>query len=187
MHAQGIGTGRQRFPALPSVTLTYCLSSGTHNGLSSSLRAPGLIAKVDEKSPHYVFQIKDRAFLEAKHSATRNKGCNLKGRSEVLKQDKYYKHRVNMMCVIQNYKKQDIQRGEVVTSRCHGSINFWMTTNRKRHSKSEIRTVSNFIDLIQFHFICQMLAKFSGIGSERALSKFYRKRKKHCVALTYRV
>ena len=107
MHAQGMDTGRQRFPALPSVTLIYCRSSGTHNGLSSSLRVPGLIAKADEKSPHYVFQIKDCAFSEAKHSATRNKGCNLKGRSEVLKQDKYYKHRVYMMCVIQNYKKQD--------------------------------------------------------------------------------
>ena len=61
----------KRFPALPSVTLIYCRSSGTHNGLSSSLRVPGLIEKADEKSPHYVFQIKDRAFSEAKHSATR--------------------------------------------------------------------------------------------------------------------
>ena len=29
-----------------------------------------------------------------------------------------------------------------------------------------IRTVSYFIDLIQFHLICQMLAKFSGVASE---------------------
>ena len=108
MHARGMDTGRQRFPALPSVTPIYCRSSGTHHGLSSSLRVPRLIEKADETSPHYVFQIRDRAFSEAKHSATRNKGCNLKGRSEVLKQDKYYKHRVYMMCVIQNYKKQDI-------------------------------------------------------------------------------
>ena len=34
-----------------------------------------------------------------------------------------------------------------------------MTTNRKL-----IRTVSNFIDLIQFHLICQKLAKFSGLN-----------------------
>ena len=27
-------------------------------------------------------------------------------------------------------------------------------------------TVSNFIDLIQFHFICRMLAKYSGVKSE---------------------
>ena len=151
MHAQGMDTGRQRFPALPSVILIYCRSSGTHNGLSSSLRVPGLIEKADEKSPHYVFQTKDRAFSEAKHSATRNKGCNLKGRSEVLKQDKYYKHRLYVMCVIQNYKKQDIQRGEVVTSRCHGSINFWMTTNRKRHSKSEFALFQT--SSILFNFI----------------------------------
>ena len=34
-----------------------------------------------------------------------------------------------------------------------------MTTNKKL-----IRTVSNFIDLIQFHLICQKLAKFSGLN-----------------------
>ena len=36
---------------------------------------------------------------------------------------------------------------------------FWMTTNRKLYLKSEsIRTVSNFIDFIPFHLICQILA-----------------------------
>ena len=83
----------KRFPALPSVTLIYCRSSGTHNGLGSSLRVPGLIEKADEKSPHYVFQIKDRAFSEAKHSATQSLNLN---------RDKYYKHRLYMMCVVQN-------------------------------------------------------------------------------------
>ena len=35
----------------------------------------------------------------------------------------------------------------------------------KRHLKSGFRrTVSNFIDLIYFHLICQMLAKFSGLN-----------------------
>ena len=87
------GGGGGRFPARPSVTLIYCRSSGTHNGLSSSLRVPGLIEKADEKSPHYVFQIKDRAFSEAKHSTTRSLN---------LKRDKYYKHRLYMMCVVQN-------------------------------------------------------------------------------------
>ena len=38
--------------------------------------------------------------------------------------------------------------------------------------KKRIRTVSNFIDLIQFHLICQMLATFSGGESERTSSKF---------------
>ena len=45
-----------------------------------------------------------------------------------------------------------------------------------------ILTVSNFIDLIQFHLICQMLARFSGVKSERTVSKF-RKRKLGCAHL----
>ena len=32
--------------------------------------------------------------------------------------------------------------------------------------KSKSCTVPNFIDLIQFHFICRMLAKYSGVKSE---------------------
>ena len=77
----------QEFPRVPP---------RAHNGLKSS-------EKADKKSPHYVFLIKDRAFSEAKHSATRNMGRKFKGRSEILKRDKYYKHRLYMMCVIQNY------------------------------------------------------------------------------------
>ena len=46
-----------------------------------------------------------------------------------------------------------------------------MTTNRKYHLKSEF-AVSNLDDLIQFYSICQMLANFSGVKSERTLSKF---------------
>ena len=44
--------------------------------------------------------------------------------------------------------------------------------------KKWIRTVSNFDDLIQFDLICQMMAKFSGVKSERTVSKF-RKRKRN--------
>ena len=40
--------------------------------------------------------------------------------------------------------------------------------------KCGIRTASNFIDLIQFHLIWQMLAKFSKVESERTVSKFGR-------------
>ena len=36
----------------------------------------------------------------------------------------------------------------------------------KTSLKKLIRTASYFIDLIQFHLICQMLAKFSGVPSE---------------------
>ena len=45
--------------------------------------------------------------------------------------------------------------------------------------KSRIHTVSNYIDLIQFHLICKMLAKFSGVESEKTISKL-RKRKFLC-------
>ena len=45
-----------------------------------------------------------------------------------------------------------------------------------------ILTVSNLIDLIQFHLICQMLTRFSGVKSERTVSKF-RKRKLGCAHL----
>ena len=44
------------------------------------------------------------------------------------------------------------------------------------HCKKWIRTTSNFIDLISFHLICQMLAKFSGLNRKRPYGKF-RKRK----------
>ena len=49
-----------------------------------------------------------------------------------------------------------------------------------------ICTVSNFINLIHFHLICQMLMKFSGVESERIISKFP-KRKKNCVVFTYSI
>ena len=49
------------------------------------------------------------------------------------------------------------QRGEVVTSRCHGSkISGWQQT------ENSLRTVQNFINFIQFDSICQMFAKFLG-------------------------
>ena len=65
---------------------------------------------------------------------------------------------------------------EVVTSRCQ---NLWMTTSRQTSRK----TVSDFIDLVQFELICQMLAKFSGVKSERTVFTL-RKRKRNCVVST---
>ena len=64
----------------------------------------------------------------------------------------------------------------MVTSRCHGS-KFLDDNKPKTSLKKWIRAVSNFDGLIQFHLICQMLAKFSGIKSEKTVSKF-RKRKR---------
>ena len=37
----------------------------------------------------------------------------------------------------------------------------------KTSLKIWIRTVSNLVNLIQFHLICQILAKFSGVESEK--------------------
>ena len=42
----------------------------------------------------------------------------------------------------------------------------FLDDNKPRKSlKKYMRTVSNFIDLIQFHLICQMLAKFNVLGT----------------------
>ena len=59
--------------------------------------------------------------------------------------------------------------------------------NKARDSlKKYIRTVSNFIDLIQFRLISQMLAKFFGYFElERTISKFRKRKRKFCVVFTY--
>ena len=48
----------------------------------------------------------------------------------------------------------------------------------KTSLKRWIRTVSNFIDLIQFHLVCKTLAKSSGIESERTVSDFRKRQRK---------
>ena len=59
-----------------------------------------------------------------------------------------------------------------------------MTTNRKT---SLLKTVSDFINLVHFQFMCQMLAKLSGVKSERTLFKFRKREKKLCcVRLVYK-
>ena len=44
--------------------------------------------------------------------------------------------------------------------------------------KKWIRTVSNFINFIQFHLICQMLAKFPGWIPKDGIYKFPKKKRK---------
>ena len=76
-----------------------------------------------------------------------------------------------------------IQRAEVVTSRCHRSkISRWqqIKTSLKRWIK--IRDVSNFIDLIQFHSICQMLEKCSGLNPKGPYLSLEKERKFLCCA-----
>ena len=46
----------------------------------------------------------------------------------------------------------------------------WMTTNRKFNLKAN-SLCFNLIDLTQFHLICQMLAKSSGVESEKTVCK----------------
>ena len=55
----------------------------------------------------------------------------------------------------------------------------------KTSLKKGIRVVSNYIDLIQFQLICQMLAKFSGLESKRTISKLRKRERKFlcCVHL----
>ena len=48
--------------------------------------------------------------------------------------------------------------------------NFWMTTNPKMPLKKWIHTISNFTKLV-----CQMLAKFSGVKTERTVSAMAKK------------
>ena len=40
------------------------------------------------------------------------------------------------------------------------------------NQKRSLKIVSDFIDLVQFQLICQMLAKFTGVKSERTVFKF---------------
>ena len=71
---------------------------------------------------------------------------------------------------------------------------YWCRSGSKNHEKyskstytalnSWLHTVSKFIDLVPFHLICQMLAKFSGVESDRIVSKF-RKRKRDVTLLLY--
>ena len=69
-----------------------------------------------------------------------------------------------------NYQNCVKQRGEVVTSSFHGS----KFLDKKQTRKHKV-TDSHCFKLhrpYQFHFICQMLGKYSGVESERTISKF---------------
>ena len=74
-------------------------------------------------------------------------------------------------------------------SLCHvANVAKFLDDNRPKMSlKKWIRILSNFIDHIQFHLISQMLAKFSGVESERTASKLRKKkRRKFYVAVVHR-
>ena len=50
--------------------------------------------------------------------------------------------------------------------------------------KKWIRTVSKFIDFIQFHLICKILAKLSGVESERTVSELRKRKRNSCAVFT---
>ena len=56
---------------------------------------------------------------------------------------------------------------------------------RHLHCKKWIRTASNFIDLISFYLICQMLVKFSGLNGKWLYVSLEKEKQNFCVVLTY--
>ena len=73
-------------------------------------------------------------------------------------------------------------------SLCHvAMVAIFLDDNKPKISlKKWIRTVSNFIDLIQFHLTCRILAKLSGVESERTVSEFSKRKLKEisCAVFT---
>ena len=57
----------------------------------------------------------------------------------------------------------------------------------KTSLKNWTRTVPNFIDLIQFNLICQMLAKFSGLNPKRPYVSLEKEKQNFCVVLSYSI
>ena len=49
------------------------------------------------------------------------------------------------------------------------------------------KPISNFIDLIQFHLICQMLAKFSGLNPNGPYVSLEKEKETFCVVLAYSI
>ena len=63
----------------------------------------------------------------------------------------------------------------------------FLNNNKPKMSlKKRICTVSNFIDLVQFHTICQMLAKLSGVNPKGPYVSL-EKKNKECLYLTYSI
>ena len=61
-----------------------------------------------------------------------------------------------------------------------------MTTNRKRHSKSEFVLFQNFIDLIHHHLICQQCSRyFLGLNPKGPYLSLEKEKGNFCVVFTY--
>ena len=63
---------------------------------------------------------------------------------------------------------------------------FWMTTNQKFFLKVNSRCFK-FIELIQFHLICQMLVKFSGFNLKGPYLSLEKEKETFCAVFTHSV
>ena len=72
-------------------------------------------------------------------------------------------------------------------SHCHGSKMFWWQQTKTSHCKKWIRTASNFIDLISFHLVCQILGKFSGLNQKGPYVSLEKEKQNFCFVLTYSI
>ena len=55
----------------------------------------------------------------------------------------------------------------------------------KRSLKKGICSVSNFVDLVQFHSICQLLAKFCRLNPKGPYLRLEKEKENFCIMLTY--
>ena len=80
------------------------------------------------------------------------------------------------------------RRSRYITLPCYRHVamvaQFLVDNKLKTSLQKWICTVSNFTDLIQFHLICQMLAKFSVVEDKRTISTFRKRNRNICVVFT---
>ena len=83
------------------------------------------------------------------------------------------------------------RRSRYITLPCYRHVamvaQFLVDNKLKTSLQKWICTVSNFTDLIQFHLIYQMLAKFSGVEDKRTISRFRKRNRNICVVFTYSI
>ena len=95
-------------------------------------------------------------------------------------------------CTILLYLCLSFSHGTIERKSCYVTLPWWqnfLNDNKPKTSLIKwICIVSNFIDLVQFDLIFPMLAKFSGVESERTVYKFRKTKRKSlwCVHLLHK-
>ena len=92
-------------------------------------------------------------------------------------------HKFSESNSLQYFSKNFVAKFSDIERRSHYVMmlwqqNFWMTTNRKCHSKTEFTLFQTLATLFSFIFIYLILANFSGVKSERTVSKFRKRKRK---------